>query len=303
MANSRADFEPSVRNAALWATDARLLYSGKLSEVVLQKQGRLTPPDLSDVEPVKMGHVMQPVVAQIFSEETGIKLSALDEPIYHKKHAWLASHFDYVTEDRSALVEVKNYNAAAIQLFGDPDADPLIIPDADFAQCLHEATVYGCDVVYLAVLFGGQRFRSYKLTFSEAEKEEHIKHMAEAWGYIQAQADPPADSTAAARKIFQADNGSVAQANKVIENLCVQLQGYKQKIKELEGYEEQAQAAIMQAMGSASTLASFDGKVLATWKASKPSKRFSAELFKSSMPDVYEKFVVEQPGARRFLLK
>jgi len=40
-----------------------------------------------------------------------------------------------------------------------------------------------------------------------------------------------------------------------------------------------------------------------TWKAAKSSKRFSADLFKQAMPDIYEKFVIEQPGSRRFLVK
>jgi hypothetical protein len=31
--------------------------------------------------------------------------------------------------------------------------------------------------------------------------------------------------------------------------------------------------------------------------------RFSTDLFKSAMPDIYEKFVVESSGSRRFLIK
>jgi hypothetical protein len=31
--------------------------------------------------------------------------------------------------------------------------------------------------------------------------------------------------------------------------------------------------------------------------------KFSGELFKQAMPDVYQKFVVEVNGSRRFLLK
>jgi len=50
-------------------------------------------------------------------------------------------------------------------------------------------------------------------------------------------------------------------------------------------------------------LVSVDGTVLATWKSSKASKRFSQELFKNAMPDIFDKFVVEQQGSRRFLVK
>jgi hypothetical protein len=45
------------------------------------------------------------------------------------------------------------------------------------------------------------------------------------------------------------------------------------------------------------------GEILATWRNAKASKRFSADLFKQAMPDIYEKFVVEQSGSRRFLVK
>jgi hypothetical protein len=56
-------------------------------------------------------------------------------------------------------------------------------------------------------------------------------------------------------------------------------------------------------MGDNAEIQTLDGRTLATWKSAKPSKRFSADLFKSAYPDIYESFVVEQPGSRRFLLK
>jgi hypothetical protein len=56
-------------------------------------------------------------------------------------------------------------------------------------------------------------------------------------------------------------------------------------------------------MGNNAEIQTLDGRTLATWKSAKPSKRFSADLFKDAYPDIYESFVVEQPGSRRFLLK
>ena len=60
---------------------------------------------------------------------------------------------------------------------------------------------------------------------------------------------------------------------------------------------------IQAAMQQKATLKSYDGNILATWKTSKPSKRFNADLLKQALPETYEKFVVEQPGSRRFLIK
>ena len=44
-------------------------------------------------------------------------------------------------------------------------------------------------------------------------------------------------------------------------------------------------------------------EVLVTWKQAKASKSFDKDLFKQAMPDVYDQFMVEKPGSRRFLVK
>jgi len=56
-------------------------------------------------------------------------------------------------------------------------------------------------------------------------------------------------------------------------------------------------------MGSAEEIRAVDGTSLVTWKSSKMSKRFSSDLFRQAMPNIYDKFVIEQPGSRRFLVK
>jgi hypothetical protein len=56
-------------------------------------------------------------------------------------------------------------------------------------------------------------------------------------------------------------------------------------------------------MGDSSMLSSISGDTLATWKNAKTSERFDSKLFQSAMPEIYEQFVINQPGSRRFLLK
>jgi hypothetical protein len=92
-------------------------------------------------------------------------------------------------------------------------------------------------------------------------------------------------------------------ANAALELACQQLGQIKAKMKEYEEAEEGLKQMIQAAMQSKATLKAFDGSILATWKSSKPSKRFNAELLKQALPETYEKFVTEQPGSRRFLIK
>jgi hypothetical protein len=56
-------------------------------------------------------------------------------------------------------------------------------------------------------------------------------------------------------------------------------------------------------MGDASVLSNIEGQVLATWKNAKASPKFDSKLFQSAMPDIYQQFVRDIPGSRRFLLK
>jgi hypothetical protein len=107
----------------------------------------------------------------------------------------------------------------------------------------------------------------------------------------------------AAKLVYRQDNGSNLVATQNLERACENLKIIKDQIKVLEEQETQLQGAIQGYMMESSQLVSVDGQVLATWKASKSRKAFSAELFKNSMPEIYEKFIVEQPGSRRFLLK
>ena len=71
----------------------------------------------------------------------------------------------------------------------------------------------------------------------------------------------------------------------------------------MDDYSEDLEVKIRHLMGEASEIRTLAGDTLVTWRSSKPVRRFSPELFKSSMPDVYDQFMVEMLGSRRFLVK
>ena len=151
--NNQQDFAPEVRNSAIWSGDSRKVANGKAVDVILEKQGKKPLPDLSHVEAVQMGHTMQPIIGRLAQDRLKIELKDADYAITHSKHDWFRSHFDFVSADGSVLVEAKNYNAAVRNNF-DPDTNR--VPDADYAQLVHEAACHGIQKIYLAVLFGGQ---------------------------------------------------------------------------------------------------------------------------------------------------
>jgi len=297
-----SDFSPQTRNSAIWSSDSRRVAQGKANEVVLTKLGKMEIPDLSDVEAVQMGHVMEPVIGRLAQNKLNIELNKIEDALTHPKEAWLRSHFDFAGKEngKTILVECKNYNAATRNKF---DAEAGIIPAADMAQLVHEATVFGVDKVYLAVLFGGQEFFLCSFDISEEQKLALIKQMAEVWARVQTGQPYPPETVEQVKLMYPQDDGSTKMASQAVEEACRYLALIKKEKKALEEREEQFQTLIQGYMSDKAVLSSFDGNVLATWKNAKASKRFDAKLFQSAMPDIYEQFVIESVGSRRFLIK
>jgi len=295
-------FSADERRSAWWSTDSRRAMTGKAFEVVAEKIGKTERPDLSEVEVVQMGLRMESTIAAFASEELGELKPLGDAVATHPRYPWLKSHGDYIAADNSFLVECKNYNALHIHNYSEP-GEPVRVPNADWAQCCHEAACFGVDTVYLCILFGGQRFRTFRLDFSEDEKEGQIQKMAKLWAMVETNTLPDPESAAQCRMAYPVSAEGVAIASLELEQAAKRLAGIRASIKAFEQEEDRLQTAIQRAMGDNAEIQTLDGRTLATWKSAKPSKRFSADLFKTAYPDIYESFVVEQPGSRRFLLK
>ena len=297
-----SDFSPQTRNSAWWSGDSRKAANGKANEVILTKLGMMDIPDLSGIEAVQMGHVLEPVIGRLAQNKLKVELHKVEEALTHKTEPWLKSHFDFAgTENgQTILVECKNYNAQVRNKF---DAESGVIPTADFAQLVHEAAVFGVERIYLAVLFGGQEFVLIPYTITQADKTMLITDMAQYWARVQTKQPLPPENTEQVKAMYRHDDGNAREASQAVEEACRTLALIKSEIKSLEAREEAYQTLIQGYMQDKALLTAVDGQILATWKNAKSSKRFSASLFASAMPDIYRQFEVETPGSRRFLVK
>jgi predicted phage-related endonuclease len=295
------DFSDEVRQGAWWSTDSRRAVSGQLVDVIREKRGDKDRDNLDDEENVQMGLRLQGTIGLIFEEQTGISVKALDIAGTHPTESWLRSHADFETGD-GGLLEVKNYNAAVINKYSEPD-EPLRIPETDFIQCVHEATVFGKPHVWFAVLFGGQRFRYWKIDVTDDMKLQFIQRAAKWWAdaCLGTISDPT--SVEEARYSWQHDDGTSIVATAAVENLAQHLKEIKAAVKDAETKESQVTLMLQKFMQDHSSIVTVDGRTLVTWKEAKGAKRFSSSLFKQAYPDLYDSFVVEQAGSRRFLVK
>lgn len=301
------DFSSANRNSGWWSTDCRRAVNGELIEVILEKQGKRVRPPIDSLPPrqqeaMRMGLIMQPTIARLFEDAHGIRLKEMDVELTHPTEPWCKSHFDFITEDGSALVECKNYNIAAQFKYSD-EGEPVRVAPADYAQCLHEACVANVSTVYLAVLFGGSAFRSFRLDFTAEEKAAHLSHFAAMWAHVVQGTLPEPQSGHDARLAYDRDDGSALTASLALEQLIAKLKSIRAQRKSAEYDESVLEEQLLIAMGNASEVRAVSGETLVTWKATKPTKRFDADLFKSQNPAMYASFVVERPGSRRLLIK
>lgn len=298
-----SDFDHSFRKTAWWSSDTRMAANGKASEAILQKLDMMEVKDLSDVEAVQMGHVMEPVIGRLAEQKLGVQLTKVEEFRTHKKESWLRSHFDFAgTENgETILVECKNYNAAVRSKF---DAEAGIIPAADMAQLVHEAAVFGVRKMYLAVLFGGQEFFLAPFTITDEQKDELVKQLAVYWAAVQTRTPLPPSSTEEAKLMYPTSTpDTTVLADSTLEELASQLFRVNHERKQIEAEEDRLKTLIQDRMKNRSALVDIAGNVLATWKNDKASMKFDAKLFQQSMPDIYKQFMREVPGPRKFLIK
>ena len=298
-----ADFSPEVRNSAWWSSDSRLAAQGKANEAILIKQGKMERPDLSNVEAVQMGHVMEPVIGQLAQKAIGVELTKIEDAYTHPHEHWMRSHFDFAGRDANGqgfLVEAKNYNAATRNKF---DAESGLLPPADMAQLIHEAAVFGVQKIYLAVLFGGQEFVLIPQTITDEMKEAHVQEMAKLWAHVQAGTALPPETSDQARALYPVSQEGLKTASQSVEQAAAVLSQIKAQIKALEAQEDQLATMLQGYLADSDTLVTVDGRVLATWKSAKASMKFDSKLFATAMPDIYRQFTVSSPGSRRFLLK
>jgi predicted phage-related endonuclease len=292
------DFNPEIRRQAIWATDARKIVAGKSDEVYAEKVGLMERPDLTNNEAAQWGIKLQEAIGREVGARLRLNLKDADYALTHKTYPWMRSHFDFISEDNNTLVEVKNYNSSKRNRF-----DGCMMPAEDRAQCIHEAAVHGVNRVILAVLFGGQELHISDLLVSETEKDDLIRTESAVWAAVQTQTPPNASSPELARVLHPNSNLGVVIADAQLEQMCAALKSIKTNISALEQKEKEYTAAIQSQMKSIGTLATVDGRILATWHKAKSSTTFDRELFQKTNPSLYQSYITEIPGTRRFLVK
>lgn len=275
-------------------------------------------PSPEAAERMMWGNLLEATVGQIWADKTGHKIQRINTPLVDPECTIARVNLDRAVvqpgsrarwdekEQRLAgalgVLEIKTANAFAANSadWGDEGTDE--IPEHYWTQVQWELGIARLELGHVAVLFGGQQLRTYKI---QADRDLYLEMRAAAadWWERHVVADtPPAPETEDdARRRWPAHAAGKSMA--VSTELASQVEALRALRAQAKTIEEQEQAlrdSICVAFGDAEEI-TFGGRKLATWKANKPSKETNWQAlaeFMKPQPDTVSQFTSTVPGAR-----
>lgn len=216
---------------------------------------------------MKMGHLLEPVVAQLWEEATGekvIKASAADIIYVHPDYDYMRATPDRVVRGRKKLLECKT-------TLTDVDTDD-IFPHW-IAQCQYQMYVTGIHDVDLAWLVKGRYF-GYENIQYDAEFAEFIaERVKEFWNDCVIGGKEPELISAEDFATKGSDPGKNVDADDKALGEILSLRKLNEIMSRDEAEADSLKNGIKLYMGEAESI-SFEGKVLATWKSGSRGRTF-----------------------------
>ncbi len=245
-----------------------------------EKTGAVVPEDISMKEAVRLGHVLEPYVAQRFTEITGKKVRRENYILKNSDYPWAHANVDRLVIGEKAGLECKTTSALNLSKFKNGE-----YPANYYCQCMHYLAVTGLERWYLAVLIGNQDVRIFVIERDEEEIAALMDAEQRFWECVENREPPAVDgseATTATLSALYSDNGGQVDLTPVCGNLREYL-ALKAEMKALEEKLNAAANSIKEYMGDACK--GTYGDVTVSWK-NVNSSRFDKKAFQKDNPGV-----------------
>lgn len=256
-----------------------------------EKTGQV-PTDRRDTLAMKLGHKLENVVGELFTERTGIKIKRAPDTVYHESHPFMAANLDFVTEDDVAVVEAKTAASWKAAEWKDDET-----PTEYLIQVLWQMAVTGKRKGWICCLVGNQSVELREVIRDEKIIREIVNKVFDFWHtYVIPKVMPwsitKRDDDTLYKLFPLADEGKVVTLGDQADRICEAIEGFKADATHLNGLIEQQENELKALLKEAETGLTDLHKI--SWKNTM-SHRFDAKRFKIEKPLVYSKFVKECP--------
>ena len=167
-------------------------------ELYYRKRGEL--PEVTETTPMRVGKALEPIVRDLYQEQTGNRVVCDQWLLVSKAHPFMAATLDGAVEGTSRLVELKTAHPRSSGEWGEPGTDE--VPVSYLLQVQHQMIVAGAEAVDIAVLIGNADFRVYSVPRHDVLCDRIIEAEAEFWEAVKTGKPPksvPSDTDVLAR--------------------------------------------------------------------------------------------------------
>jgi len=238
--------------------------------VYLDKLGEIPP--IEDNPKMKAGRMLEPLIADWFAEETGMKVWRRNAIFQHREYPFMLANIDRWLPGQNAGLECKNTSEYCREDWSGTQA-----PTEYILQCNHYMAVTGADRWYIAVLIGGWDFQWRVIERDDELIKNLITIEKDFWENRVLAKNPPAYShqdTDYLKEIYPESNELLSvELTEDMYPIMQSLYEARAAIKAAEMVEETAKNRIKGFMGEAEK-AYFQGDLKFTWKTGKKSRTF-----------------------------
>lgn len=263
--------------------------------VYLEKTGEIPP--VEENEAMYWGNRLEDMVADEFSNRTGLKVRRRNAILQHPEHPWMLANVDRLIVGRREGLECKTANE---YLKGEWEGEE--VPAAYLLQCQHYMAVTGYDAWWIAVLVGGNKFMFKKIERDEELISYLIDIEKNFWeNHIMLRIPPAFDGSDASSELLKqmypdAEPESELELDDEADKLIDALEQVNGEIKELETRKKDYENKLKAMLGEYEKGITKDHVV--SWK-SITSNRFDSKSFKKDHPELFNKYA-KKSSYRRF---
>jgi putative phage-type endonuclease len=234
------------------------------------------------------GNQFEDVIAQYYTLKTGNKARRKNKTVVSKKYPWMLANLDFAVSGKKILLECKTASAFDYKSWGEEGTDQ--IPMSYLCQVLHYMIVTEYHEAHVAVLFGINDLRIFKVQYNEVMANRLIEAERKFWFEHVLKKIPPAPTiTSDCDLVFPMANGQSKIATAAIEQTALELLKKKRAMSALEKEIDTLELPIKQYMEAAEFLTSSGGIKLVQWDTSSVTKLATSKL-KTDMPELYNQF-------------
>lgn len=255
-------------------------------ELYLEKTGQAPLPDLSEVERVQWGVLLEDVVAKEFARRQGVKIQRVNQRQVSRKYPWMVAQIDRRIVG-GGILEVKTTDISQSPQWGDEATEE--IPPTYYTQVQHQLMVTGQEFAKVAVLIGGNRMRSYTIKRNEEFVDALEKAEIKFWQQVQTMTPPDPITPDEAALRWSRTKEAPVEGTPLHGALAAEYVGLSEQIKDLEGKQDSIKLELQKVLQDLGDTLMVNGRAVVSWK-NQVSNRLDTAALKVDLPDIAAKY-------------